>query len=101
MPTKNDVLTIILPNGRRQQTNIDPRDSDPRDQWTNRFPVNSSSSDVIHTVAQHKKLRHWGCSCNGWKRWRHCQHLESNGLPCGPKGSPNYLKPYEIRLVKN
>jgi len=98
MPTKTaNALAIILPNGRRQQ--VDPRDLNPKDQWTNRFPVNSSSSDVVHTVSQNKKNRYWGCSCNGWKRWRHCQHLKENGLPCGPVGSQNYLKPYEPKLV--
>jgi len=90
---------IVLPNGQRKELDLDPRDFDPKDQWTNRFPVNSSSSDVVHTVSQNKTKRFWGCSCNGWKRWRKCQHLENLGLPCGRVGEPGHLKPYEPKLV--
>jgi hypothetical protein len=51
------------------------------DQWTNRFSIKSSSSNRIYIVAQHKKLRHWGCSCPGWRSHRRCKHLEAMGLP--------------------
>jgi hypothetical protein len=82
-------LIIYLPNG--QEKEVDPRDHDPKDQWTNRFLVPSSSSNVMHTVSQNKKNRHWGCSCNGWKRHKKCHHLKELGLPC-------FQMPYEPKL---
>jgi hypothetical protein len=50
-------------------------------QWGNRFEIHSSSSNRVYTIAQNKQKRHWGCSCPGWKRWRHCHHLKELGIP--------------------
>jgi hypothetical protein len=61
-----------------------PHDSlklpDNRD-WTNRFDIPSSSSNRVYTIAQHRQKRHWGCSCPGWRRYRHCHHLDELGIP--------------------
>lgn len=63
------------------------------DLWQFRFQVQSESSNRLYTVSQHKKLRHWGCSCPGWKAHRKCKHLEALGLPF-------HQKPFEINLIK-
>ena len=52
------------------------------DQWENRFEIHSESSDRVYTIAQHKKKRHWGCSCPAWRIRRSCKHLKTIGLPC-------------------
>jgi hypothetical protein len=62
------------------------------DQWQNRFEIHSESSNRIYIIAQHKKLKHWGCSCMGWRRFRKCKHLIAIGVP-------NYERPYEV-IVK-
>jgi hypothetical protein len=61
------------------------------DQWTNRFKVHSETSNRVYIIAQNKKKHHFACSCPGWKRYRHCKHLEAIGLP-------GYEKPHEIKL---
>lgn len=63
------------------------------DQWQFRFNVESSSSDRLYTIAQHKKNRHWGCSCPGWKRNRTCKHLQALGIP-------GKEKPFEVNLIQ-
>jgi hypothetical protein len=45
------------------------------DQWTNRFTVQSSSSNATYVVAQRRSDGVWGCSCRGWIHYRHCRHL--------------------------
>ena len=45
-------------------------------QWTNRFQIRSESSSRLYTVAQRKSDGSWGCDCMGWKRHRHCKHLD-------------------------
>jgi hypothetical protein len=45
------------------------------DQWTNRFTVQSSTSNAIYVVAQRRSDAVWGCSCRGWIHYRHCRHL--------------------------
>lgn len=46
------------------------------DQWQNRFQIKSESSTRLYTVAQRKSDLSWGCACMGWKRHRHCKHLD-------------------------
>ena len=45
------------------------------DRWVNRFTVKSTSSSRVYVVAQQRSDGVWGCSCWGWKRYRHCRHL--------------------------
>lgn len=63
------------------------------DQWQFRFQVQSESSNRLYTISQHKRHRHWGCSCPGWKAHRKCKHLAALGLPA-------HEKPFEINLIK-
>lgn len=63
------------------------------DQWQFRFNVKSKSSNRLYTIAQHKKRKHWGCSCPGWRRHRHCDHLNALGLPGDEQ-------PFEVNLIK-
>jgi hypothetical protein len=57
--------------------------------WTNRFEVRSATSNRVYIVSQNKKKRFWGCSCQGWIRWRRCKHLKALGLP-------EACKPHEV-----
>ena len=61
------------------------------DQWENRFEIKSESSNRIYIVAQHKRLRYWGCSCPAWRTRRTCKHLKSIGLPGNER-------PYEVSM---
>lgn len=64
------------------------------DQWQFRFQIESETSNRLYTIAQHKKNKHWGCSCPGWKRNRHCKHLTALGIP-------GDMHPFEVNLIKN
>ncbi|WP_214226664.1 hypothetical protein [Pedobacter sp. B4-66] len=64
------------------------------DQWQLRFSIESESSDRLYVIAQHKAKRHWGCSCPGWKRNRHCKHLKALGIPAD-------MQPYEVNLIND
>jgi len=44
------------------------------DQWTNRFTVQSSTSNAVYVIAQRRSDGVWGCSCRGWTHYRHCKH---------------------------
>lgn len=61
------------------------------DQWQNRFEIRSETSDRIYVVAQHRRRRHWGCSCPSYRTRRRCKHLEEIGLP-------THERPYEAKL---
>ena len=60
-------------------------------QWTNRFEIHSETSNRVYVVSQNKKGRHWGCSCMGWIRFKHCKHLRALGIPAD-------MQPYEALL---
>ena len=60
-------------------------------QWQTRFEVRSESSDRVYIIAQHKKKKHWGCSCMGWRRYRKCKHLTAIGVPSNEE-------PFEVTI---
>lgn len=64
------------------------------DQWQHRFNIPSQTSNRLYTIGQHKSGRYWGCSCPGWKRHRHCKHLNAMGLP-------GNQQPYEVNLIND
>ncbi len=64
------------------------------DQWQHRFEIESESSGNIYVISQNVKKRHWGCSCMGWKRYRHCKHLAALGLPANEK-------PFEPKIIED
>ena len=43
----------------------------------NRFEVKSETSDNVYVIAQTKKSGLWTCECLGFRRHRHCKHLDS------------------------
>ncbi len=45
------------------------------DLWQYRLEIRSQTSSRLYVVAQRKSDLTWGCSCFGYKRWRHCKHL--------------------------
>ena len=49
-------------------------------QWEMRFEIRSESSNRLYIIARNKKSKKWGCSCPGYKRFRHCKHLNDG---CG------------------
>lgn len=62
-------------------------------QWENRFEIQSETSNRVYVIAQHKTLRHWGCSCPAWITRGYCKHLSALGIP-------NNKQPYEVNLIK-
>jgi hypothetical protein len=61
------------------------------DSWENRFEIRSATSNRVYRIAQHRKRRHWGCSCPSYRTRRRCKHLEEMGLP-------SHERPYEARI---
>lgn len=45
------------------------------ERWTNRFQIESSSSNRKYIIAQQRTDGEWGCSCPGWTHHRRCKHL--------------------------
>ena len=45
--------------------------------YKNRFEISSETSDNVYVIAQTKKSGIWTCECLGFRRHRHCKHLES------------------------
>lgn len=45
------------------------------ERWTNRFQIESSSSNRKYIIAQQREDGVWGCSCPGWTHHRKCKHL--------------------------
>ena len=73
MPATSSLPTLRVPANACLEDNV---------QWTNRFEINSSTSDKVYIIAQHKTSRHWGCGCPSWiYRGRDCKHLRTLGLP--------------------
>lgn len=64
------------------------------DQWQFRFTIHSETSHRVYVIAQHKRKKHWGCSCPGWKRNRHCKHLTAMGIP-------GHEQPYEVTVIQD
>ena len=45
--------------------------------YKNRFEIRSETSNSVYVVAQTKKNNIWTCECLGFRRHRHCKHLDS------------------------
>lgn len=82
-------MANLLPTLYRPQGSLALPDND---QWENRFEIKSETSNRIYIVAQHKTLRHWGCSCPAWRTRRVCKHLRAIGLPGNER-------PHEVRMA--
>jgi hypothetical protein len=63
-------------------------------QWQFRFEIHSESSNRVYVVSQHKKHRHWACSCPGYIFHRTCKHLQALGLP-------GHETPHEVNVIKD
>jgi hypothetical protein len=50
---------------------------DDNKNYKNRFEVKSETSESVYVIAQTKKSGIWTCSCFGFRRHRHCKHLDS------------------------
>ena len=81
-------MTSMLPTLYRPQGSVVLPDNGL---WEHRFEIKSESSNRIYIVAQHKKLRYWGCSCQAWRTRRTCKHLKAIGLPGNEK-------PFEVSM---
>lgn len=44
--------------------------------WTNRFHIQSRTSNRTYVVAQRKTDGVWGCGCAGWRNRRWCKHID-------------------------
>ena len=59
--------------------------------WTNRFEIQSETSNRVYVIAQNIEKRHWGCSCPSYRTRRYCKHLQVLSLPA-------HERPYEVQL---
>jgi len=62
------------------------------DEWQFRFTIQSESSNRLYTIAQHKRKKHWGCSCPAWRTRRKCKHLQALGIPGNEK-------PFDVNII--
>lgn len=46
------------------------------DQYQHRVQIAGSSGN-LYTVAFRKATQQWCCECLGWRRHRHCKHLDA------------------------
>lgn len=46
------------------------------DQYQHRIQISGSSGN-LYIVAYRKSTNEWCCACLGWRRHRHCKHLDA------------------------
>lgn len=61
--------------------------------YENKFDIPSETSDNIYRIAQSKSGRWWSCECFGWRKHKHCKHLDELGIP-------GHYIPYEPKIIE-
>ena len=67
---------------------IEPQQED-NEVWVQRHEIVDAETAAVYLIAQHRKKRHWACSCSDYQKKLRCKHLTSLKLPVGKI-------PYEI-----